>query len=88
MLTDLRHLIASWIAPEMFREGARLEAEVAYLLNWNSSQNKHNIRNGVMLDACVSALRRIRAQRTPGANATVKRMASIAEQALKCGEGN
>lgn len=65
---SIRIKIAKWLAPELDERIRRLEAHCNHV-------------HGERMDA-VAALLDIKRQRTPNANATVKRMADIAESAL------
>lgn len=78
----IRAKIANWLAPELAEYATFWEQANENNIVWRHRvQAECGILKELMVDYRV-ALRKISEQRTANANATVKRMASIAETAL------
>lgn len=93
-MTSLRTRIARILAPEVFRERDDQAAELQYMERqvkwWIGRTEEWTATSEKWRERAIKrqrALSSISAQRTERANATVKRMADIADAAIKEGEG-
>lgn len=71
-MTSLRYKIAKWLVPEVFREMDFLKRDVEFWEERSSDWSVKAMRRGsILLD--------ISKQRTPGRNATVRRICDMAD---------
>lgn len=71
-MTTLRLKLAKWLAPSVFQYNDRLEEIITTMSTTAANRTKEITR-------LTDVLRRVSAQRTPGSNATVRRICDIAD---------
>lgn len=85
-MTSLRHTLARILAPEVFRERDSAMESRTFFRDWANKWADDHLALAGKYEKLDRALRNVSAQRTERANSTVKRMADIADAALKDGE--
>lgn len=83
---SIRIKIAKWLEPELVERAKNLEDLNGRILENSTKFQTLAFRAIERIGTLERAMRQISSARTPGANATVKRMADIADAALNSGE--
>lgn len=85
MLVAAQNAVILWLVARVMRRSSKNRELALLAAEWEEHANAVNRQcaaQAIRAARALKALRKIRAQETPGANATVKRMAKIAREAL------